>query len=58
MKHNFKFACARKPDVHKKPYPNAVKNILLYGTWNNAVVNQYKEASEKRHRKKLYIDER
>ena len=27
---------------HKKPYTNVVKNILLYGTWNNAVVNQYK----------------
>ena len=30
---------------HKKPYTNVVKNTLLYGTWNNAVVNQYKETS-------------
>ena len=29
----------------KKPYPNPVKNILLYGTWNNADVNQYKDSS-------------
>ena len=30
---------------HKKPYPNVVKNILLYGIWINAAANQYKEAS-------------
>ena len=30
---------------HKKPYPNVIKNVLLYGNWNNAVVNQNKGAS-------------
>ena len=45
MKHNFKVVCARNPDVPQKPHPNTDKNILQYGTWNNAVVNQYKEAS-------------
>ena len=30
---------------HKNPYPNVVKNILLYGTCNNAVANQYNEAT-------------
>ena len=29
---------------HKKPYLNVVKVMLLKGTWNNVVVNQYKEA--------------
>ena len=29
----------------KKPYPNVVKNILLYGTRKKTAVNQYKEAS-------------
>ena len=29
----------------KKPYPNAVKVILIEGTWNSIVVNQYKDAS-------------
>ena len=43
MKHNFKVVCERNPDVPQKPYTNVVKNILLYGTRNNAVVNQYKE---------------
>ena len=29
---------------HKKPYPNIVKVMILKGTWNNVVVNRYKEA--------------
>ena len=41
---DFNIAYARNPYVHKKPYPNVVKNILLQGTSNNAVVNQFKEA--------------
>ena len=45
MTHNFKVVCARNLGDHKRPYTIVVKNTLLHGTWNNALVNQYKEAS-------------
>ena len=43
MKHGFK--AVWKYTYHRNPYTKVAKNTLLYGTWNNVVVNEYKDAS-------------
>ena len=44
MKRDCKLVDAGNPDIPQKPF-SVVKNMLMQGTSNNAVINQYKEVS-------------